>query len=121
MYVSTTEISVPEAMTVAVTEDTLTAELSDGRTISVPLAWYPRLVHATSEERGNWALIGGGQGVHWPGLDEDISVENLLAGRKSGESQRSFKQWLEAKREGRGLAIYELTAYAEEKQGADDQ
>jgi hypothetical protein len=81
MYGSTTEISVPEAMTVAVTEDTLTAELSDGRTISVPLAWYPRLVHATPEERGNWALIGGGQGVHWPGLDEDISVENLLAGR----------------------------------------
>ncbi len=78
-------------------------------------------MRATPEERGNWALIGGGQGVHWPGLYEDISVENLLAGRKSGESQRSFKQWLEAKREGRGLAIYELTAYAEEKQGADDQ
>jgi hypothetical protein len=121
MYVSTTEISVREAMTVAVTEDTLTAELSDGRTISVPLAWYPRLVHATPEERGNWALIGGGQGVHWPGLDEDIRVENLLAGRKSGESQRSFKQWLEAKGEGRGLALYELTAYSEEQQRGDDQ
>ena len=121
MYVSTTEISVPEAMIVAVTEDTLTAELSDGRTISVPLAWYPRLVHATPEERGNWALFGGGQGIHWPDLDEDISVENLLAGRKSGESHRSFKQWLEAKGEGRGLALYELTAYSEEQQGGDDQ
>ena len=66
MYGSTTEISVPEAMTVAVTEDTLTAELSDGRTISVPLAWYPRLVHATPEERGNWALIGGGRGFTGP-------------------------------------------------------
>ena len=114
MYVSTNAISVPEAMTVAVTEDTLTAELSDGRTISVPLAWYPRLVHAAPEERGNWELIGRGQGIHWPDLDEDISVENLLAGRKSGESQRSFKQWLEAKGEGRGLAIYELTAYERE-------
>ena len=92
-----TEISLTEATTVAVTEETLTAELSDGRTISVLLAWYPRLVHATPEERGNWELIGGGQGIHWSDLDEDISVENLLAGRKSGESQRSFKQWLEAK------------------------
>ena len=121
MYVSTTEISVPEAMTVAVTEDTLTAELSDGRAISVPLAWHPRLVHATPEERGNRELIGGGQGIHWPDLDEDLSVENLLAGRKSGESQRSFKQWLKAKREGRGLALHEMTAYPEEQQGADDQ
>ena len=126
MYVSTNEISVPEAMTVAVTEDTLTAELtaelSDGRTISVPLAWYPRLLHATPEERGNWALIGGGHGIHWPDLDEDISVENLLAGRKSGESQRSFKQWLEAKGEGRRLALHELTAH-EENQGrrSDDR
>ena len=61
-----------------VTEDTLTAELSDGRTISVPLAWYPRLVNATEEERGNWRLIGGGQGIHWPDLDEDVSVEGCL-------------------------------------------
>ena len=122
MYVSTTEVSVPEAMTIAVTEDTFTAELSDGRTISVPLAWYPRLVHATPEERSNWELIGGGQGIHWPDLDEDISVEGLLAGRKSGESHRSFQQWLEAKREGRGLTLYELTAYEEERQrGADGQ
>ena len=116
MYVSTTEVSVPEAMTIAVTEDTLTAELSDGRTIAVPLAWYPRLVHATPEERGNWELIGGGQGVHWPDLDEDISVEGLLAGRKSGESHRSFQQWLEAKREGRGLTLYELTAHDQTKE-----
>ena len=115
MYVSTTEVSVPEAMTVEVTEDTLTAELSDGRTISVPLAWYPRLEHATPEERSNWELIGGGQGIHWPNLDEDISVEMLLAGRKSGESHRSFQQWLEAKREGRGVTLYELAAHEEER------
>ena len=116
MYVSTTEASVPEAMTIAVTEDTLTAELSDGRTISVPLAWYLRLVQATPEERSNWELIGGGQGIHWPYLDEDISVEMLLAGRKSGENRRSFKQWLEAKQAGRGLTLYELTAHDQTKE-----
>jgi hypothetical protein len=82
---------------VDVTDDTLTADLSDGRTISVPLAWYPRLVHATPQERRNWRLIGGGVGIHWPDLDEDLSVEGLLAGRASGESQRSFKRWLEAR------------------------
>ena len=116
------EMAVPEAMAITVTEDTLTAELSDGRTISVPLAWYPRLGHATPEERGNWDLIGGGQGIHWLDLDEDISVENLLAGRKSGESQRSFKQWLEEKRAGRRLALHELTSH-EENQGrrSDDR
>ena len=109
MYVSTTEISVPQAMAVSVTEDALAVQLSDGRDISVPLSWYPRLVHATPEERGRLELIGGGEGIHWPDLDEDISVEMLLAGRKSGESRRSFKQWLEAKRAGRGLTLYELS------------
>ena len=103
-------------MMIEVTEDTLTAELLDGRIISVPLAWYPRLVNATPEERSNWELIGTGQGIHWPGLDEDISIEMLVTGQKSGESQRSFKQWLAAKREGRGLTIYELNAYEKEQQ-----
>ena len=97
MITSVIEVSVPEAEDVVVTEDTLRAELSDGRAISVPLAWYPRLVHATQEERDNWKLIGGGQGVHWPDLDEDLSVEGLIAGRSSGESQRSLKRWLEAR------------------------
>ena len=120
MYVSTTEINVPEAMTVSVTEDVLAVQLSDGRDISVPLSWYPRLVHATPEERGHWELIGGGQGIHWPDLDEDISVEMLLAGRKSGESRRSFKQWLEAKQAGRGLTLYELTAHEEARQRPSD-
>ena len=89
---------VRDATSVAITEDTLTADLSDGRTISVPLTWYPRLVHATMEERCNWRLVGGGAGIHWPDLDEDPSVEGLLAGRPSGESQRSFKRWLEARK-----------------------
>ena len=120
MHASTTEVGVPKAMTIAATEDTLTVELSDGRTISVPLAWYPRLVHAVPQERGNWELIGGGQGIHWPDLDEDISIEDLLAGRKSGESRRSLQQWLEAKKEGRGLTLCELTAYNEERQRRSD-
>ena len=115
MRTLTAEIIVPDAMAIEITDDTLAAELSDGRTISVPLSWYPRLVHATPEERNNWELIGTGEGIHWPDLDEDLSVEGFLAGRKSGESPRSFKRWLEAKREGRGLTIPELRAYEEER------
>jgi hypothetical protein len=98
MNTSAVEIAVPTAETVIVTEDTLTVELSDGRSLSVPLAWFPRLVHATPAERRNWRLIGRGHGVHWSKLDEDISVEGLLAGKPSGESQASFKKWLSARR-----------------------
>ena len=100
MNISAVEVRIPDAGEVTVTEDTLTVELSDGRTISVPLAWYPRLVHATVRERGNWRLIGGGQGIHWPDLDEDVSVEGLLVGRPSGESQESFRRWLADKNVG---------------------
>ena len=82
------------AMSVEVSEDTLSVDLSDGRTIAVPLAWYPRLSQATAEERKSWRLIAGGQGIHWPALDEDVSVANLLAGQPSAESQGSFKKWL---------------------------
>ena len=82
------------AKTVSVTEDTLTVNLADGRTLSVPLAWYPRLLHGSSKERSRWRLIGKGEGIHWPDLDEDISVESLLFGHPSGESQESFKRWL---------------------------
>ena len=95
MSISTVEIVVSEAERVTVTDDTLSVDLSDGRTISAPLGWFPRLVHATQEERNNWRLIGKGRGIHWEDLDEDISVEGLLAGRPSGESQPSFKKWLE--------------------------
>lgn len=110
MITSTIEVHIPEADDVSVTEDTLRVELSDGRTISVPLAWYPRLVHATQEERAYWDLIGEGQGIRWPDLDEDLSVEGLIAGRPSGESQRFFKRWLEAKRAGRSVLLSDLTA-----------
>lgn len=88
------KLQTAQTQRVMVTEDTLIADLTDGRTISVPLAWYPRLLHGTPVERENWRLIGQGQGIHWPDLDEDISVENLLAGLPSGESQASLQRWL---------------------------
>ena len=95
-----TEIRLPAAQNVAVNECTLTVDLDDGRTISVPLAWYPRLVHSTMEERENWRISGAGWGIQWPDLDEDISVKGLLAGNPSGESQTSFERWLQSRREG---------------------
>jgi hypothetical protein len=88
------EIRAPVAQHVVVTEDTVVVELADGRTISAPIAWYPRLLHGSPEERNNWRLIGKGEGIHWPDLDEDISVENIVLGKPSGESAQSFKRWL---------------------------
>ena len=88
------EIRIPEALNVSLTDDTLSVDLSDGRSISVPIAWFPRLLHASEQERKNWRLIGKGQGIHWEDIDEDISIEGLLAGRPSGESQQSFQKWL---------------------------
>jgi hypothetical protein len=85
------------ATSVEVNDDTLSVELADGRTIATPLAWFPRLAHASAAERQSWRLIGGGRGIHWPALDEDISIANLLAGQPSAESQRSFKKWLAAR------------------------
>ena len=86
------------ALSVVVTDDTLMVELDDGRTISVPTAWYPRLLHASEEERNSWRLIGKGNGIHWDSIDEDISIEGLLAGRPSGECQSSLKQWLQTRK-----------------------
>jgi len=97
MRISTVEAQVPVAENITVTEDTLSVDLSDGRTISVPLAWFPRLLHGTKKERNNWRLIGKGHGIHWEDLDEDISVENLVFGQASGESQSSFKKWLSSR------------------------
>ncbi len=95
MSTSVVSQKIPSAQDVKVTDDTLSVDLGDGRTISVPLAWFPRLVHATAKERNNWRLIGGGEGIHWENLDEDISIEGLLAGHASGESRASFKKWLD--------------------------
>ena len=117
MTVSTVELQVSEVTNVASTEDVLTAEIADGRTISVPLLWYPRLVHATQAERDHWQLIGDGEGIHWPDLDEDISVQDLLGGWPSGESQRSFQRWLDAKREGRPLTLDALREHERQQQG----
>jgi hypothetical protein len=82
---------------IELTSDQLTVHLTDGRVVSVPLTWYPRLVHASEAERKQWRMIGGGEGVHWPNLDEDISVENLLFGQRSGESQESLQRWLDGR------------------------
>ncbi len=100
MSTSAIEMEVPFAEDVTVSDDTLRVDLSDGRSISAPLAWYPRLLRATPAERKRWRLIGRGLGIHWTDLDEDISVEGLLAGKPSGESRASFGKWL-AKRSSR--------------------
>ena len=89
-----TERIAAKAADIVVTDDNLTVDFVDGRSISVPLAWYPRLVHGTPHERANWRIVGNGEGFHWPDLDEDLSLEGLLLGRPSGESQRSFQRWL---------------------------
>lgn len=81
-----------------VNDDEISVDLVDGRNIIVPLAWYPRLRHGTNKERKNWRFIGQGEGIHWPNLDEDVSVRNLLLGQPSGESQKSLKAWLEKRR-----------------------
>jgi len=94
------EISEARAQRVSLTEDALVVDLIDGRTVSVPLTWYPRLSHGSHAERAHWRLIGEGEGIHWPDLDEDISVEGLLAGRRSGETQASLRRWFENRKAG---------------------
>jgi len=89
------------ATAVRLTEDALVVDLADGRTVSVPLAWYPRLLQGSPAERVNHRFIGEGEGIHWPDLDEDVSVQNILAGRVSGESSKSFERWLQARSEAR--------------------
>lgn len=80
---------------VTVTDDTLAVDLEDGRTIAIPIGWYPRLAYGTPLERANFQISGAGYGIHWPDLDEDIGVEGILLGKKSGESQASFERWLQ--------------------------
>ena len=85
------------ATAVRVSSDTLMVELADGRSIAAPLAWYPRLLAGSENERSNFRFIGGGEGIHWPDLDEDISIEGIVAGRPSGESQSSLQRWLDSR------------------------
>jgi hypothetical protein len=97
MSISALEIEIPRALSVSVANDTLSVDLSDGRTISVPLQWYPRLAHATAHELSQWRLIGDGDGIHWDAVDEDISIEGIVAGKQSAESQASLKKWLDGR------------------------
>jgi hypothetical protein len=100
MSTSETDVREPVAQGVAASDEALVVDLADGRTITVPLSWFPRLAHGTTAERANWRLIGRGVGIHWPDLDEDISVESLLAGRRSGETQESLRRWLDTRKAG---------------------
>ena len=101
MSTSPSDLRSALAQQVTVTDDTLVVDLVDGRSVSVPLPWYPRLAHGAPAERANWRLIGRGEGIHWPDLDEDISVAGLLAGRPSGETQSSLRRWLESRQTAR--------------------
>jgi hypothetical protein len=82
------------ARDVRVTNDAVVVDLVDGRTISTPLAWYPRLIHGSAAERAKFELIGNGEGIHWPDLDEDLSIEGMLAGQPSREKPESVERWL---------------------------
>lgn len=92
---TSSEISISPAVDVSVTDEILTVELNDGRVISVPIAWYPRLANGTPAERSEWKISYSGRGIHWPLLDEDISVKGLIAGLPSNENPENIKKWLE--------------------------
>src|SRR5437764_14282562 len=92
------EVTLARVLNVAVTDDTLSVDLEDGRTISVPIGWYPRLAHGTDAERSNFKISGAGYGVHWPDLDEDIGIEGVLLGNRSLESPASFERWLKERK-----------------------
>ena len=94
MNTSALETQYALARDVVVSDDELSVDLEDGRTITVPIGWFPRLLYGTPLERQHWQLIGKGIGIHWPDLDEDISVEGLLLGRRSGEGPKSLKKWM---------------------------
>lgn len=97
MSFSAAEAQEARAQQVRVGEEDLTVDLTDGRTIIVPLAWYPRLWHGTVAERNHFEIFGDGAYLHWPDLDEDLTVAGLLAGRRSQESPQSLKKWLESR------------------------
>ena len=123
LRIETTETEMPTATDVEIAADRVTAYLSDGRAISAPLAWYPRLAHAAPEERNSWELCGGGRRIYWPNLDEEISVEGMLAGQAFGGSQQSFREWLEAVKAEHGMEIFEQRQADEKrvKSGTDSE
>src|SRR3954467_15905257 len=87
----------PRALRIESNDKEVIVVLDDGRTLGVPLEWYPRLLHATNAERQNWQVFGQGTAIEWPDIDEHVSVEGLLAGRRSGECDASFNRWLAAR------------------------
>src|SRR5437016_14226625 len=114
MSTSSLATETPTAKNVKVTADTLIVELRDGRTVSVPVSWYPRLAEGSPSERRRWELLGPGIGIHWPDLDEDISVDGLLQGLPSGESLASLKQW-RASRKRPANQVLQPTSHARRK------
>jgi hypothetical protein len=95
-------LALAKIVRVTVTDDALSVDLEDGRTIVVPIGWYPRLAYGTSTERLNFQISGAGRGIHWPDLDEDIGVEGLLLGKKSSESSESFERWFQGRPAAKG-------------------
>ena len=93
------ELKLSRIVDVQVTDDTLSVDLEDGRTISVPIGWYPRLAYGEPGERANWRISGAGYGIYWPELDEDLGVEGLLLGRQSMEIPSSFEHWLQRRQQ----------------------
>jgi len=104
------------AMNVRITERSLIVELQDGRTLTVPLEWYPRLAEGSPRERRNWRLVGRGIGIHWPDLDEDISMEGLLQGLPSGESSDSLLAWRAARKTPTHKRLHPTAARVRERQ-----
>jgi hypothetical protein len=94
---SMTTLTLPRIVSATVTDDTVSVDLEDGRTIAVPIGWYPRLAHGTPAERANMQISGAGYGLHWPELDEDIGIEGLIVGKQSTESTASFERWLQGR------------------------
>jgi hypothetical protein len=91
-------LNLPRVTGVFVTDDTLSVDLEDGRTVSVPIGWYPRLAYGTADERANVQIAGAGFGLHWPDLDEDIGIEGILLGKRSRETPQSFERWLQSRK-----------------------
>ncbi len=98
MSSSAVDIQEARAQLVTVSDEALSVDLVDGRTVIVPLLWFPRLWHGSKEERNNLEIFGDGAYIHWPDLDEDLTVAGLLEGKRSGESAISLKKWLASRK-----------------------
>ena len=92
------DIQEARALSLSLNDEALSVDLVDGRTVIVPLVWYPRLWHGSQQERNNFEIFGDGTYIHWPDLDEDLTVAGLLEGRRSGESASSLKKWLASRK-----------------------